>query len=358
MMMYKGLNLKIAMVLLMAFLALNISTTAVQANELIEPSIADYKTSSIVGWKQYFLNDNNGKERITIKDYSSGIPIISFEKEDNFVTLLPDSETKNNLLTRVEYTKFGLTKFTDQGIIITDNNNKKVSLSYPVKIQFTEYMKNNFYRVIQTASDGEEVFFIMKENLYLLSTQNKKITLLTKLKDYHDDLVYIAISGNGNDYKLITVSEGFGEPHLGYQGHAILIEKDKMVRYWRNKAYVFYHDQEIKSAIYPVMHNGSLLIPIKQAAGPLGLEYQFDREEEQLSLTKGNLNAKMTVGSNTAQVNNETFTMSTQVILVDGEVMVPLRFICDEFGFKNKLEYDFERELPTGVSRISKVLIF
>lgn len=221
-------------------MVLNISTIAAQANELIEPKILDNKTNVVNEGKQYYLEDNNGKKKIIMNERYYEAPIISLNEGDHYVTVLPDSET-NTTPTKpmkiVEYTKFGRVSFTHNEIKIIDHQGKKVSLDYPNKAKFGAN-NDNFYRFVRSVSDGEEVFFIMAGKLYLLSAQNKKITFLTTLKDYRNDLVFLSVSkGTVGDYKLISINECYGEPHLGFHGHSILIQKNKPVNYWMNESY-------------------------------------------------------------------------------------------------------------------------
>jgi len=231
------LDMRKIMILFISLLILNISTTAVHANELIEPKILDNKTSTLVGWKQYFLEEGNSKKKIIMKDLYNEVPMISLNEGDNYVTVLPDSETKAKPIKLVEYTRSGLANFSGNGIKIVDQAGKQVSLAYPNGAIFTGN-DDNFYRFVRTVSDGEDVFFVMEGKFYLLSTQNKKITFLTSLKDFMDDVVYFTVSRRSDhDSKLISVIESYGEPHLGFHGHSILIRGDKLVNYWSNGSY-------------------------------------------------------------------------------------------------------------------------
>ncbi|MEL7566650.1 MAG: copper amine oxidase N-terminal domain-containing protein [Dehalobacterium sp.] len=225
-------------ILWIALLILNFSPSAGYANELIDPKIFDDHTNAIVGWKQYFLEENNGAKKIIIKDSYNEIPIISFHEGDNYVDVLPDSETKAKPVRIVEYTKSALVHFTKDGIKLVDHNGKPVSLAYPEEKTFPQTRDEDFYRVIRSVSDGEDVYFILAGKLYLLSTQNQKITYLTYLKDFQDDLAFLSVSKRaGSDYKLVSVSESYGEPHLGFQGHSIFIKKDQVINYWMNESY-------------------------------------------------------------------------------------------------------------------------
>ncbi|NMB42732.1 MAG: copper amine oxidase N-terminal domain-containing protein [Clostridiales bacterium] len=107
---------------------------------------------------------------------------------------------------------------------------------------------------------------------------------------------------------------------------------------------------------YPMMQNGSLLVPVQQVAE--ALVYDLDQSSVQMSLKKGNLEMVMRLNDNTASVNHETFELSSPVIMLDGNLIAPLRIICDQFGYGVRLEYYDYTEMPRlDVSRISKVYL-
>lgn len=232
------MSIKKVGLIFVVLVVLNILSPIAQAGGLIEPKMLENKTNAIVGWKQYLLMDSEDKIGAIMKDQYNEHPMVSLKEGDNYVTALSDSVAAPESARIIEYTKYGLVGFTDKGIEIMVSPDERVSISYPDKRVFTNGDNVSFYRFVQTASDGSDVFFVMEGSLYQLSARDKRITYLTALKDFKYDMSGLNIvCSPGSDYKLISISEVYGEPHLGFQGHSILIKGSKLVNYWQNSSY-------------------------------------------------------------------------------------------------------------------------
>ncbi len=212
--------------------------SAVYAEEVVNPDIS--KTPSVMGgsFNQYFLESHNGKSSIIIKDINDDAPIRSVTQGENFIRIRHAGLKKNADIKKIEYTCSGIVLFGSSSISIRDNTGKIEVLTYPdgIKPRGEHYPDFGFV----SFSDGEDVYMIVRStaNVYRISTDERKISRITTLKDFSNDVIYPQSTRElTDDYKLLTISESYGEPHLGFRGHCILIKDSTVKGYWVNSSY-------------------------------------------------------------------------------------------------------------------------
>jgi oligoendopeptidase F len=82
----------------------------------------------------------------------------------------------------------------------------------------------------------------------------------------------------------------------------------------------------------PVNMNGTVLVPARGVFETLGATVAFNAEKQTVTVTKGDKNIVLTLGSQTASVDGKAVTLLEKAQLVNGSTMVPARFIAEALG--------------------------
>lgn len=90
--------------------------------------------------------------------------------------------------------------------------------------------------------------------------------------------------------------------------------------------------KEILFSEDPIIRNGVTLVQFRPIFEALGLEVEWDAKNRKAIGTKDNFYLELTVGSNTALVNDSEKELSLSPTIVNGSVMVPLRFVGEATG--------------------------
>lgn len=131
-----------------------------------------------------------------------------------------------------------------------------------------------------------------------------------------------------------------------------------------------------KYSSVPIIVDGSTLLPLREVLVNIGVEnddkhIEWNGNERSVTVTKGSSKIKLSIGSMTANVDNESVTLSTAPIIYKDTTYIPIRFVSQSLGkevvwddvdkkviIREKNEYDtvkniLEKACAT-TSRISK----
>lgn len=95
---------------------------------------------------------------------------------------------------------------------------------------------------------------------------------------------------------------------------------------------VYYGDQWVDFETRPVIDDGSLLVPLRQAAETLGALVTWDGKGA-VVLAKDTDTICLRLGSRTAEVRGRKHTLGAAPRLQDGQVLAPLRFVAEALGY-------------------------
>ena len=84
----------------------------------------------------------------------------------------------------------------------------------------------------------------------------------------------------------------------------------------------------------PVIEDGRTLLPVRAVVEAMGGAVAWEEETQTVILAKDAAVLLLTIGSNTAFVNEEKHTLDTSPVVIDGRTMLPIRFIAEELGFE------------------------
>lgn len=90
----------------------------------------------------------------------------------------------------------------------------------------------------------------------------------------------------------------------------------------------------------PVIQNGRTLVPIRAIVEAMGGTVNWDGETQTALLEYNGDAITLTIGSNTAYLNENENTLDTAPAVINGRTMLPIRFIAESFGFDVEWDED------------------
>lgn len=98
-----------------------------------------------------------------------------------------------------------------------------------------------------------------------------------------------------------------------------------------------------KFDVPPVVKAGRTLVPFRAITEALGAEVSYDPETLTVTVTKGDIEVVLTLGSTIAIVNGEEVEMDTNPELISNRTFVPIRFLSQALGAN--VEYDPDSDM-------------
>lgn len=89
------------------------------------------------------------------------------------------------------------------------------------------------------------------------------------------------------------------------------------------------NDKNISCLVAPLQKNNTTLVPFRIIGENLGAKVEWISSDKQIILTNENNKIILTVGSKTAVVNGENKSLTIAPEIIDGTVMVPVRFVSE-----------------------------
>ncbi|AIQ64582.1 N-acetylmuramoyl-L-alanine amidase [Paenibacillus stellifer] len=80
--------------------------------------------------------------------------------------------------------------------------------------------------------------------------------------------------------------------------------------------------------------NGTVMVPLRMIAENLGYKVDWNQTSKLVTIVQGDTTIKLTVGQNSASVNDKTVTLTQAPILRSDTSLVPIRFISEQFGLQ------------------------
>lgn len=90
-------------------------------------------------------------------------------------------------------------------------------------------------------------------------------------------------------------------------------------------------EKEIDAA--PVIIDGRTLLPVRAVVEEIGGNVSWSSEIGQATLNHGDNTIVLTIGSETALLNNEKQKLDTAPVIISGRTFLPIRFIAESFGY-------------------------
>lgn len=97
---------------------------------------------------------------------------------------------------------------------------------------------------------------------------------------------------------------------------------------------IYFNNDRLNSDTEPVIQNGRAYVPLAPLAKALSLSLQWDQNSKSAQLEDGNHSIRLTIGSNNALKNNESFKLEHAPFLKNDRTMVPVRWVSEAFELK------------------------
>lgn len=98
------------------------------------------------------------------------------------------------------------------------------------------------------------------------------------------------------------------------------------------KLYVTVNGIRCAGDVDPVIENGRMLVPLRQVFEKMGAEVVWDDTEKTATCTLGETSVCVTLNSANAKIGNETYILDASPALINGRILVPVRFIAEGLG--------------------------
>lgn len=89
----------------------------------------------------------------------------------------------------------------------------------------------------------------------------------------------------------------------------------------------------------PIIQDNRTLVPVRFIAEELGAVVNWDKEKQEVAITKDQNNIKLIVGEKKATVGDQVIELDTKAIIVNSRTYVPIRFISETLD--SNVEWDF-----------------
>ncbi|WP_336775110.1 stalk domain-containing protein [Paenibacillus sp. MMO-58] len=96
---------------------------------------------------------------------------------------------------------------------------------------------------------------------------------------------------------------------------------------------VYLDGQKMNFAVEPIVQAGITLVQFRPIFEKLGFKVSYDSKTKVITGTSENISIKMTVGSFAATVNDKNATLEVKPKTINGNLMVPLRFVGQSAGY-------------------------
>jgi ribosomal protein L25 (general stress protein Ctc) len=104
----------------------------------------------------------------------------------------------------------------------------------------------------------------------------------------------------------------------------------------------FVNGQQPEFDVKPFAKNGRTLVPFRAIAASLKAEVTFEAATQTVTVVRGDVTVKLTLGSDTAYVNGVAVKLDVAAESVNGRTVIPLRFLAE--AFDATVEFDAETQ--------------
>lgn len=163
-------------------------------------------------------------------------------------------------------------------------------------------------------------------NIYF---NNEGDSVYSLTKDGQERFILFIQNHSGSGTEIQTDSAGTAHILAGSIGLSRISANTQPVR-------VRLDNQEVLLPAHPVVNNGTTLLPMRKLFEMLGSSVSWEPSTQTVTATKGSTKITITVGSNTAYVNNEAKTLDEPPVILQDSTLVPLRFVAETLGYEVK----------------------
>lgn len=132
--------------------------------------------------------------------------------------------------------------------------------------------------------------------------------------------------------KEVVGNPGLKEDRLRDEAVNIILDYLYLYRDPRNDIAVFINDNFYIKKPEPVILGGRTYVPWRELFSALGAEADLDGRNSLVTAKKGDTAIFLALNQKQAEVNGKIITLDQPPVMHNGELMVPLRFVCEALG--------------------------
>lgn len=176
-------------------------------------------------------------------------------------------------------------------------------------------------------SDKDEEIATLLEELGTLKEQFSEIKSLMKLK-------------------IREMQQVMREKYTLEEWNALMLNAEALEGYPDIKVLpaenILMPEKNLKFDVPPVIKEGRLLVPIRSISTALGAEVDWDDDTKTATIVYGGTTIIFVISEGTITVNDEPVELEVDAEVIEGRIVVPLRFIIENMGLE--IEWDQETE--------------
>ena len=96
--------------------------------------------------------------------------------------------------------------------------------------------------------------------------------------------------------------------------------------------------REVAFDVPPQIINDRTMVPLRAIFEALGATVDWNNDTQTVTSTKDDMTIKLTIGTASMLVNEETITLDSPACIVEGRTLVPVRAVSEAFDYKVKWE--------------------
>lgn len=97
---------------------------------------------------------------------------------------------------------------------------------------------------------------------------------------------------------------------------------------------LFLSDKQLKPEVSPKIINDTTMVPVRIISEELGAKVSWNQSEKKVTVEKPGLAIQLVVGKKEANVNGSVQSLETAPVIVEGNTLLPVRFISERMGLK------------------------
>ncbi|WP_274364194.1 copper amine oxidase N-terminal domain-containing protein [Paenibacillus thermotolerans] len=109
----------------------------------------------------------------------------------------------------------------------------------------------------------------------------------------------------------------------------------------------FVNGKQTKFDVQPFIKEGRTLVPFRAIAASLKAEVSYDAAAKTVTVVRGDVTVKLTLGSDVALVNGKEVKLDVPAQAVKGRTVIPMRFLSEALGAKVSFDKETQSVIVT-----------
>lgn len=97
---------------------------------------------------------------------------------------------------------------------------------------------------------------------------------------------------------------------------------------------LYVNGNKIETTMDPIQLDGRVLVPAREVFAPMGAKVDWDANAKKVTVKYKDITMILTVNEQAVWLNGQTVTLDVPAKIINDKVMIPVRFISEQLGFK------------------------